>query len=172
MTKYHIASQPAEAAGIKAQSAEEKRMSKAISLGALAGALMLVGCMGFSGLANADGATNDTLACYAWSAFPKERINLNIRGGGPLSAATEAVTQRTRGIHGKHVGSCGQRHQRGPGRGADRDRHGRWTPGSLLRAEQGSGAVRRRRSLPFREYRVFLRGTDPYSDGMDLPEPQ
>mgnify|MGYP006955182137 CR=1 FL=1 len=34
----------------------------------------------------ADGATNDTLACYSWSAFPRERINLNIRGGGPLAA--------------------------------------------------------------------------------------
>jgi hypothetical protein len=70
--------------------------------------MILVGCMGFNGLALADGATNDTLACYSWSAFPKERINLNIRGGGPLSAATEAVAQRTRGIHGKHVGSCGK----------------------------------------------------------------
>jgi hypothetical protein len=83
-------------------------MSKAISLGTLSSALLLAGCLGFNGLVLADGATNDTLACYQWSAFPRERINLNIRGGGPLSASTEAVTQRTRGIHGKHVGSCGR----------------------------------------------------------------
>ncbi len=91
-----------------AQSPKEKRMSKATCLGSLATAVVLAGSMGFTGLAQADGATNDTLACYSWSAFPRERINLNIRGGGPLSAATEALAQRTHGIHGKHVGSCGR----------------------------------------------------------------
>jgi hypothetical protein len=91
-----------------AQSLKMKRLSKATTLGSLAGALLTAGTMGFSGLAQADGATNDTLACYSWSAFPRERINLNIRGGGPLSAASEEVGQRTRGIHGKHVGSCGR----------------------------------------------------------------
>jgi hypothetical protein len=70
--------------------------------------MMLAGLTGFSGLVNADGATNDTLACYAWSAFPNERINLGIRNGGPLSTSTESLTQRTRGIHGKHVGACGE----------------------------------------------------------------
>jgi len=74
----------------------------------LAAAILLLGCIGSSPSVHADGATNDILACYQWSVFPRERINLNIRGGGPLSASTEAVTQRTRGIHGKHVGSCGR----------------------------------------------------------------
>ena len=83
-------------------------MSKATCLGSLATAVVLAGSMGFTSLVQADGATNDTLACYSWSAFPDERINLNIRGGGPLSAATEALVQRTHGIHGKHVGSCGE----------------------------------------------------------------
>ncbi len=92
----------------KAQSPKEKRMSKATCLGSLATAVVLAGSMGFTGLVQADGATNDTLACYSWSAFPSERINLNVRGGGPLSAATEALAQRTHGIHGKHVGSCGR----------------------------------------------------------------
>lgn len=83
-------------------------MSKATCLGSLATAVVLAGSMGFTSLVQADGATNDTLACYYWSAFPDERINLNIRGGGPLSAATEELVQRTHGIHGKHVGSCGE----------------------------------------------------------------
>ncbi|MEN8176996.1 MAG: hypothetical protein ABFS39_00060 [Pseudomonadota bacterium] len=83
-------------------------MSKAICLGSLATALVLAGSMGFTTLVQADGATNDSLACYSWSAFPDERINLNIRGGGPLSAAAETMAQRTHGIHGKHVGSCGE----------------------------------------------------------------
>jgi hypothetical protein len=92
----------------KAQSSKENWIIKAISLGTLTAGMLLIGCMGFSGLVQADGATNDTLACYKWSTFPRERINLNIRGGGPLSTSTEAITQRTRGIHGKHVGSCGR----------------------------------------------------------------
>jgi hypothetical protein len=83
-------------------------MGKAIKKGMLIAGMLLIGGMGFNGLALADGATNDTLACYKWSAFPRERINLNIRGGGPLSASTETMTQRTRGIHGKHVNSCGR----------------------------------------------------------------
>ncbi|MEN8165907.1 MAG: hypothetical protein ABFR65_00330 [Pseudomonadota bacterium] len=83
-------------------------MSKATYLGSLASALVLAGSRGFTTLVQADGATNDTLACYSWSAFPDERINLNIRGGGPLSAAAETMAQRTHGIHGKHVGSCGE----------------------------------------------------------------
>ena len=92
----------------KAQSAKVNWMIQAISIRTLTAGMLLVASMGFSGLVQADGATNDALACYEWSAFPRERINLNIRGGGPLSASTEAITQRTRGIHGKHVGSCGR----------------------------------------------------------------
>ena len=83
-------------------------MSKATCLGSLATVVVLAGSMGFTSLVQADGATNDSLACYSWSAFPNERINLNIRGGGPLSAASETMSQRTHGIHGKHVGSCGE----------------------------------------------------------------
>lgn len=63
----------------------------------------------------ADGATNDTLACYKWdhSQFQDERLNLNIRGGGPLSSPQDETNfshpaQRTHGVHAKHVGVCGE----------------------------------------------------------------
>lgn len=81
---------------------------KTAGTGSLAASVVLAGSIGFSNPLLADGATNDVLACYAWDAFPEERINLNIRGGGPLSAAGATQTQRTHGIHGKHVGSCGE----------------------------------------------------------------
>lgn len=60
----------------------------------------------------ADGATNDTVACYSWDLFPDERLNLNIRGGGPLSSPQDEnnfnhPAQRTHGVHAKHVGVCG-----------------------------------------------------------------
>jgi hypothetical protein len=66
-----------------------------------------------SGLAIADGATNDTLACYKWDQFPKERLNLGIRRGGPLSSPQDETNydhpaQRTHGVHAKHVGVCGK----------------------------------------------------------------
>ena len=61
----------------------------------------------------ADGATNDTLACYEWDQFPDERLNLGIRGGGPLSSPQDVdlykhPAQRTHGVHAKHVGVCGE----------------------------------------------------------------
>jgi hypothetical protein len=64
------------------------------------------------GLAIADGATNDTLACYKWDQFPKERLNLGVRRGGPLSSPQDEnnhghPAQRTHGVHAKHVGVCG-----------------------------------------------------------------
>ncbi|MEA3277450.1 MAG: hypothetical protein U9Q81_19635 [Pseudomonadota bacterium] len=67
----------------------------------------------FSAAALADGATNDTLACYEWDQFPNERLNLNIRGGGPLSSSQDETNynhppQRTHGVHAKHVGVCGE----------------------------------------------------------------
>ena len=114
MTKLDILYQPfgnsdgSDVVSSKAQSLQETPMSKLFTYGALTAGMLLIGCLGFTGPVLADGATNDTLACYKWSAFPRERINLNIRGGGPLSAATEGITQRTHGIHGKHVGSCGR----------------------------------------------------------------
>jgi len=65
------------------------------------------------GAALADGATNDTLACYRWDQFPNERLNLGVRGGGPLSSPQDVniydhPTQRTHGVHAKHVGVCGR----------------------------------------------------------------
>jgi hypothetical protein len=65
------------------------------------------------GAALADGATNDTLACYKWDQFPKERLNLGIRRGGPLSSQQDETNyehpaQRTHGVHAKHVGVCGK----------------------------------------------------------------
>jgi hypothetical protein len=65
-----------------------------------------------SGTVLADGATNDTLACYEWDQFPKERLNIGIRNGGPLSSAQDETNfnqpaQRTHGVHAKHVGVCG-----------------------------------------------------------------
>lgn len=84
---------------------ESNRKSCLLSLVSVA---LIAGSMSFSHSSLADGATNDVLACYAWDTFPKERINLNVRGGGPLTSATETPKQRTHGIHGKHVGSCGE----------------------------------------------------------------
>ena len=65
------------------------------------------------GTALADGATNDTLACYQWDQFEDERINIGIRNGGPLSSPQDVdlydhPAQRTHGVHGKHVGVCGE----------------------------------------------------------------
>lgn len=83
-------------------------MCKANCLTPLAAVAIAAGTLGLSPGALADGATNDTLACYQWSAFPEERFNLGIRNGGPLSGAADpGPAQRTHGIHGKHVGSCG-----------------------------------------------------------------
>lgn len=67
----------------------------------------------FSGSVLADGATNDVLACYKWDQFPNERLNLGIRGGGPLSSSQDETNynhpaQRTHGVHAKHVGVCGR----------------------------------------------------------------
>ena len=66
-----------------------------------------------SAAALADGATNDTLACYQWDQFPNERLNLGIRRGGPLSSPQDEINfnhpaQRTHGVHAKHVGVCGE----------------------------------------------------------------
>jgi len=66
-----------------------------------------------SAAAIADGATNDTLACYKWDQFPNERLNLGIRNGGPLSSPQDETNfnhpaQRTHGVHAKHVGVCGE----------------------------------------------------------------
>lgn len=76
--------------------------------GSLANAVLLVVSLGFSSLLLADGATEDIQACYEWDAFPDERINIGVRTGGPLSGPGETDPQRTHGIHGKHVGSCGE----------------------------------------------------------------
>ncbi|MFY9976308.1 MAG: hypothetical protein WAK53_18800 [Chromatiaceae bacterium] len=70
--------------------------------------LLGAGAVLFSAAALADGATNDTIACYKWDQFPDERLNLGVRNGGPLSFAEEAgPAQRTHGVHAKHVGVCG-----------------------------------------------------------------
>jgi hypothetical protein len=70
--------------------------------------LLSAGALLFSAAAFADGATNDTIACYKWDQFPNERLNLGIRNGGPLSFAEEGgPAQRTQGVHAKHVGVCG-----------------------------------------------------------------
>ena len=82
--------------------------SKPIRLSTLASAVVLAGSLGISNLVLADGATNDVQACYAWSIFPNERINIGVRNGGPLTAPGVTPSQRTHGIHGKHVGSCGE----------------------------------------------------------------
>jgi hypothetical protein len=75
--------------------------------------LLTVGAVLLSGTALADGATNDTLACYKWDQFPNERLNLGIRNGGPLSSPQDETnfnqpSQRTHGVHAKHVGVCGE----------------------------------------------------------------
>jgi len=60
------------------------------------------------GAVYADGATNDTIACYKWDQFPNERLNLGLRSGGPLSSPQEGgPAQRAHGVHAKHVGVCG-----------------------------------------------------------------
>ena len=70
--------------------------------------LLGAGAVLFSAAALADGATNDTIACYKWDQFPNERLNLGVRRGGPLSFAQEGgPAQRTSGVHAKHVGVCG-----------------------------------------------------------------
>lgn len=70
--------------------------------------LLGAGAVLFSAAALADGATNDTIACYKWDQFPDERLNLGVRNGGPLSFAQEGgPAQRTHGVHAKHVGVCG-----------------------------------------------------------------
>jgi len=70
--------------------------------------LLGAGAVLLSAAALADGATNDTNACYKWDQFPNERLNLGVRGGGPLSFPQEGgPTQRTHGVHAKHVGVCG-----------------------------------------------------------------
>lgn len=70
--------------------------------------LLTAGAVLLSGAAFGDGATNDTLACYKWDQFPNERLNLGVRGGGPLSFEEDGTPeQRTHGIHAKHVGVCG-----------------------------------------------------------------
>jgi hypothetical protein len=66
-----------------------------------------------SGVVLADGATNDSIACYKWDQFPKERLNLGVRRGGPLSSPQDEnvfghPAQRTSGVHAKHVGVCGE----------------------------------------------------------------
>ena len=75
--------------------------------------LLTAGAGIVSGTALADGATNDTLACYKWDQFPNERLNLGIRNGGPLSSPQDEANynhpaQRTHGVHAKHVGVCGE----------------------------------------------------------------
>jgi hypothetical protein len=70
--------------------------------------LLSAGAILANGAALADGATNDTIACYKWDQFPNERLNLGIRNGGPLSFPGDGTpSQQTRGIHAKHVGVCG-----------------------------------------------------------------
>ena len=74
--------------------------------------LLTAGAGLLSAAALADGATNDTLACYKWDQFPNERLNLGIRNGGPLSSPQDETNhnhpaQRTHGVHAKHVGVCG-----------------------------------------------------------------
>ena len=74
--------------------------------------LLTVSAALVSGTAIADGATNDTLACYKWDQFPNERLNLGVRNGGPLSSPQDETNynhpaQRTHGVHAKHVGVCG-----------------------------------------------------------------
>ncbi len=75
--------------------------------------LLSAGTALFGGIALADGATNDTLACYQWDQFPNERLNLGVRRGGPLSSPQDAQNfnqpaQSTHGVHAKHVGVCGE----------------------------------------------------------------
>ena len=83
-------------------------ISRLLALPLMSASLILL-----SGVVLADGATNDTLACYQWDQFPKERLNLGIRGGGPLSSQQDEnihnhPAQRTHGVHAKHVGVCGR----------------------------------------------------------------
>ena len=80
---------------------------KSVLLSLTTSALLTV-TLGLSTQLFADGATRDAQACYAWDAFPNERINIGVRNGGPLSSADEVVVQRTHGVHGKLVGSCGE----------------------------------------------------------------
>ncbi|MFW2372648.1 MAG: hypothetical protein ACN4GM_05955 [Gammaproteobacteria bacterium] len=75
--------------------------------------LLSTGVALLSAVAFADGASNDTLACYQWDLFPNERLNLNIRNGGPLSSTQDETiynhpAQRSHGVHAKHVGVCGE----------------------------------------------------------------
>jgi hypothetical protein len=52
------------------------------------------------------------LVCYAWSAFPNERLKLNVLPHSPLSEPEEERTfqhpaQTAYSVHGKEIGGCG-----------------------------------------------------------------
>lgn len=54
----------------------------------------------------------DKLVCYKWSAFPNERLKLDIKKHSPLSEEEEEdnfghARQIAYSAHGKHVGMCG-----------------------------------------------------------------
>jgi hypothetical protein len=54
----------------------------------------------------------EALVCYTWSAFPNERLKLNIKRHSPLSEAPEEKhfdhpPQIAYGVHGKEIGGCG-----------------------------------------------------------------
>lgn len=56
--------------------------------------------------------SGNTLVCYAWSAFPNERLKLNIERHSPLSEPEEEkkfdhYPQTAFSVHGKEVGGCG-----------------------------------------------------------------
>lgn len=57
-------------------------------------------------------AQNSVLECYAWSAFPNERLKLNIKLHSPLTEPEEEKKfdhrpQTVFSVHGKEIGGCG-----------------------------------------------------------------
>lgn len=57
-------------------------------------------------------AQNDALECYAWSAFPNERLKLNIKAHSRLTEPEEEkkfdhYPQTAFSVHGKEIGGCG-----------------------------------------------------------------